>query len=150
MHIFLRCLCQEWSQEHMQAYDLCHWNQPVSRFAWMLWWQEFSWQERKTWELRFCILSWKRCLLIWRIQVDKWICTTRAAVIASRNVFPGRTAPAKWEPPGAQFDLIVMGMIMKSIHYWDCTSPVKIGIHYAGHDAPGTAILASSLGNTNR
>lgn len=66
------------------------------------------------------------------------------------NAFPERTAPAKWEPPGAQFDLIVTGMITKSIHYSDCTSPVKIEIHYAGNDAPDTAILASSLGNTNR
>lgn len=50
------------------------------------------------------------------------------------NAFPERTAPAKWKPPGVQFYLIVTRMIMKRIHYLDCMSPVKIGIHYAGND----------------
>lgn len=50
------------------------------------------------------------------------------------NAFPECTAPAKWKPPGVQFYLIVTRMIMKCIHYLDCMSPVKIGIHYVGND----------------
>lgn len=50
------------------------------------------------------------------------------------NAFPEPNAPARWEPLGVRFYLIVTRTIMKRIHYLDCMSPVKIGIYYVGND----------------